>query len=116
MGGQAQFRGMWQRYCRDVTVILFMIDASDIDSVEFATESLESLLGHPELNRIPLLILLNKIDLVPMDDREAQKNEILDILHYNDIEEREKAVFCISCKQLTGIDQTLEWLIKQSQR
>lgn len=114
MGGQAQFRGMWQRYCRDVTVILFMIDASDIDSVDGATESLEALLGHPELHHIPLLILLNKTDLIPVEQRAQRREEIMEILHYSDISEREKAIFSISCKELQGIDQTLDWLIKHS--
>jgi ADP-ribosylation factor-like protein 8 len=31
LGGQKKFRGMWERYCRGVEVIVFVVDASSPD-------------------------------------------------------------------------------------
>ncbi|KAK9950842.1 hypothetical protein M0R45_006308 [Rubus argutus] len=33
LGGQRRFRTMWERYCRGVSVIVYVVDAADRDSV-----------------------------------------------------------------------------------
>lgn len=34
IGGQPRFRSMWERYCRGVNAIVFMVDAADEDKLE----------------------------------------------------------------------------------
>ena len=34
IGGQPRFRSMWERYCRGVNAIIFMVDAADEDKLE----------------------------------------------------------------------------------
>jgi ADP-ribosylation factor-like protein 8 len=63
LGGQARFRSMWERYCRGVNVILFVVDSADHAKIQAAKTELHSLLEKPLLNGIPLLILGNKNDL-----------------------------------------------------
>jgi ADP-ribosylation factor-like protein 8 len=63
MGGQKKFRGMWERYCRGVEVIVFVVDANEQKSFQLAKKELKALLQKPTLNGIPLLTLLNKNDL-----------------------------------------------------
>jgi ADP-ribosylation factor-like protein 8 len=63
LGGQARFRSMWERYCRGVNVILFVLDSADHAKVPVARAELEALLEKPQLQGIPLLILGNKNDL-----------------------------------------------------
>lgn len=63
LGGQARFRSMWERYCRGVNVILFVLDSADHSKVPVARAELEGLLEKPQLQGIPLLILGNKNDL-----------------------------------------------------
>ncbi|CAF2271602.1 unnamed protein product [Brassica rapa] len=62
LGGQRRFRTMWERYCRGVSAIVYVIDAADRDSVPISRSELHDLLTKPSLNGIPLLILGNKID------------------------------------------------------
>jgi len=63
MGGQKKFRGMWERYCRGVEVIAFVVDAAEQKSFQQAKKELRALLLKPTIAGIPLLCLLNKNDL-----------------------------------------------------
>jgi ADP-ribosylation factor-like protein 8 len=63
IGGQPRFRSMWERYCRGVNAIVFMVDAADLDKLEASRNELHSLLDKPQLVGIPVLVLGNKRDL-----------------------------------------------------
>ena len=52
IGGQPRFRGMWERYCRGVNVIVYMVDAADHDKLEAATNELHQLMDKPQLQVI----------------------------------------------------------------
>lgn len=54
---------MWERYCRGVQAIVYVVDAADHDSLDQARAELQDLLAKPALNGIPLLVLGNKNDL-----------------------------------------------------
>ena len=34
LGGQPRFRSLWERYCRGVQAIVFVVDAADLDNLE----------------------------------------------------------------------------------
>ncbi|CEP14728.1 hypothetical protein [Parasitella parasitica] len=63
IGGQPRFRSMWERYCRGVNAIVFVVDAADRDKLEAANTELKNLLEKPQLINIPVLVLGNKNDL-----------------------------------------------------
>lgn len=83
IGGQPRFRSMWERYCRGVNAIVYvvkifnnfykniltflyysyMVDAADKDKMEASRNELHSLLDKPQLAGIPVLVLGNKRDL-----------------------------------------------------
>ncbi len=71
IGGQPRFRSMWERYCRGVNAIVFMVDAADMDKLEAARNELMQLLEKPQLEAIPVLVLGNKKDLPnALDERQ----------------------------------------------
>ena len=74
---QARFRSMWERYCRGVQAIVFVIDAADADLLEQARSELQSLLQKPSLQSIPLLVLGNKNDIAGA----LSTGELIDRLH-----------------------------------
>ncbi|KAF9580701.1 ADP-ribosylation factor-like protein 8B, partial [Lunasporangiospora selenospora] len=43
IGGQPRFRSMWERYCRGVNAIVFVIDAADHDKLDAARTELRNL-------------------------------------------------------------------------
>ncbi|KAL6575416.1 ADP-ribosylation factor-like protein 8c [Orobanche minor] len=62
LGGQRRFRSMWERYCRGVSAIVYVVDAADRDCIPISRSELHDLLMKPSLEGSPLLVLGNKID------------------------------------------------------
>eukprot|EP00188_Purpureofilum_apyrenoidigerum_P001917 Plantae.Rhodophyta-Purpureofilum_apyrenoidigerum.ctg21091.p1 GENE.Plantae.Rhodophyta-Purpureofilum_apyrenoidigerum.ctg21091~~Plantae.Rhodophyta-Purpureofilum_apyrenoidigerum.ctg21091.p1 ORF type:complete len:194 (+),score=44.26 Plantae.Rhodophyta-Purpureofilum_apyrenoidigerum.ctg21091:161-742(+) len=108
LGGQANFRSMWERYCIGASAIVFVVDAADAESFELARVELHSLLSKPSLRGIPLLVLGNKNDLPAAVKSERELAEIFDLASLKD---REVCTYSISAKNRTNIDMTLKWLI-----
>nr|XP_042903621.1 ADP-ribosylation factor-like protein 8B [Parasteatoda tepidariorum] len=112
LGGERRFRGMWERYCRGVNAILFMVDAADGEKIFEARHELHELLRKPQLTCVPILILGNKTDL----PHAFSQAELIDHLNLKSIENREVSCFMVSCKYRENIDITLQWLIAHSKR
>lgn len=108
LGGQARFRTMWERYCRGVSAVVFVIDAADEDRFETARVELQEILSRQALDGIPVLVLANKSDL-PGAVKDIP--ELIDIFGLKDIQNHEVSVYSISAKNSVNIDVTLQWLI-----
>lgn len=108
LGGQARFRTMWERYCRGVSAVVFVIDAADEDRFDTARIELQDILSRRALDGIPVLVLANKNDL-PGALKDVQK--IIDTFGLKDIENHDVSVYSISAKNRVNIDVTLQWLI-----
>ncbi|KNA15642.1 hypothetical protein SOVF_096360 [Spinacia oleracea] len=110
LGGQKRFRSMWERYCRGVTAIVYVVDAADRDSIPISQSELHELLEKPSLTGIPLLVLGNKIDKSEAIAQQA----LMDQLGLQSITDREVCCYMISCKESVNIDIVIDWLIKHS--
>ncbi|RBR04498.1 uncharacterized protein FIESC28_11550 [Fusarium coffeatum] len=98
IGGQPRFRTMWERYCRGVSAIVFIVDIADTPLIPQAKEELHDLMSRKSLEGIPLLILGNKSDLPD----KLSVDELIDELDLKSIRGREvccygiKVVKCFS--------------------
>jgi ADP-ribosylation factor-like protein 8 len=101
---------MWERYCRGVEVIVFIVDSVESKLLSTAAKELHSLLSQKTLAGVPLLVLLNKNDL----ENCLKPDELLRELALDSISNREVSYYSISCKNIVNIDKTLEWIIKHS--
>ncbi|MED6204956.1 ADP-ribosylation factor-like protein 8A, variant 2 [Stylosanthes scabra] len=110
LGGQPRFRSMWERYCRAVSAIVYVVDAADPDNLSISRSELHDLLSKPSLNGIPLLVLGNKIDKAGALSKQA----LTDQMDLKSITDREVCCFMISCKNSTNIDSVIDWLVKHS--
>ncbi|KIX03617.1 uncharacterized protein Z518_07170 [Rhinocladiella mackenziei CBS 650.93] len=110
LGGQPRFRSMWERYCRGVNAIVFVVDAADKAAVPRAREELHTLLDKPTLDGIPLLVLGNKSDL----PNKLSVDELIDQLDLKTIVHREISCYGISAKEETNLDAVLQWLVARS--
>jgi len=110
IGGQPRFRSMWERYCRGVNAIVYMVDAADEDKIEASRNELHNLLEKPQLAGIPVLVLGNKRDLPGSLDEHG----LIERMNLNAIQDREICCYSISCKEKDNIDITLQWLIAHS--
>ena len=73
---QPRFRSMWERYCRGVQAIVYVVDSADHESLEQSKHELHELLDKPSLAGVPVLILGNKNDL----DGALSQAELIDRL------------------------------------
>eukprot|EP00727_Mastigamoeba_balamuthi_P011128 m51a1_g6638 putative adp-ribosylation factor-like protein 8b (189) ;mRNA; r:106254-107292 len=110
IGGQPRFRGMWERYCRGVNAIVYVVDAADKEKFETAKKELNDLLSKPPLVGIPVLVLGNKNDLPDA----AGVDELIDRLALKELTGREVCCYSISAKNSVNLEITLQWLIKHS--
>ncbi|XP_042985757.1 ADP-ribosylation factor-like protein 8b isoform X2 [Carya illinoinensis] len=110
LGGQPRFRSMWERYCRAVSAIVYVVDAADSENLPVSRSELDDLLSNPSLSSIPLLVLGNKID----KGGALSKEDLTEHLGLKSITDREVCCFMISCKDSTNIDTVIDWLMKHS--
>eukprot|EP01123_Difflugia_compressa_P015705 TRINITY_DN898_c0_g1_i2.p1 TRINITY_DN898_c0_g1~~TRINITY_DN898_c0_g1_i2.p1 ORF type:complete len:188 (-),score=30.96 TRINITY_DN898_c0_g1_i2:72-635(-) len=110
IGGQPRFRSMWERYCRGVNAIVFVIDGVDFDKFDNAKKELQELISKPQLQGIPLLVLGNKNDLPNCITME----ELIKTMELDSIQDRDVCCYSISAKNNVNIDKVLEWLIKHA--
>ena len=110
LGGQPRFRSMWERYSREVSAIVFVVDSSDHDSISIAAEELHALLSKPSVAGIPLLVLGNKSDL----PGKMSVDELIDKLDLKSVVHREISCYGISAKEETNLDAVIKWLVARS--
>ncbi|KAF2974555.1 hypothetical protein EK904_001422 [Melospiza melodia maxima] len=101
IGGQPRFRSMWERYCRGVNAVVYMVDAADLEKVEASKNELHSLIDKPQLHGIPVLVLGNKRDLPGALD----EKQLIEKLNLSAIQDREICCYSISCKEKDNIGQ-----------
>lgn len=110
IGGQPRFRNMWERYCRDVNAIVFIVDIADVPLIPQAKEELHALLSNSTLEGIPLLVLGNKSDLL----ERIEVDDLIDALDLKSIQKREVRCYGISAKEETNLEAVIQCLMKYS--
>lgn len=108
IGGQPRFRSMWERYCRGVSSIIFVVDAADRSSLPSSKQELHDLLAKKSLKGAPLLVLGNKIDL----PYALSQDELISLMDLPSLAHREVSSYMISCKNCSNIDAVINHLIK----
>ncbi|KAK9479416.1 P-loop containing nucleoside triphosphate hydrolase protein [Lipomyces japonicus] len=110
LGGQPRFRSMWERYCKGVNAILFIVDSADPATLTIARMEFEALISKPSLEGIPVLVLGNKNDLPESYDVDS----IIEIMNLKAVDDREVSCYSISAKEATNVDAVLNWLISKA--
>jgi ADP-ribosylation factor-like protein 8 len=109
LGGQEQYRSEWSRYTKGCDVVLYVVDAAAPQKLAMAKKELHKLLDDGSIGSTPLLILANKIDIVP----HVGESELIDKLQLNYVMETPWMVLPISALHITNMDQVVEWLTAQ---
>ena len=64
LGGHRQVRRVWKDYYEAVDVVVFMVDAADVERLGEAREELQLVLADDGLRRrrMPIAVMANKVD------------------------------------------------------
>ncbi|BFZ64991.1 hypothetical protein YB2330_006154 [Saitoella coloradoensis] len=115
LGGQPRFRSMWERYCRGVSSIVFILDASDPSKIPTSRTELHSLLALPTLTSIPLLVLANKNDLRGVEGHEVMSvDDVIEQMELGRVEGRECSCYAVSAKTGENLDAVMGWLVARA--
>jgi ADP-ribosylation factor-like protein 2 len=105
IGGQDCIRKFWRNYYEDTDGIIWVIDCMDLDRIE---ECKQLILEDRDISSMPLLILLNKIDLNPNIDVEQAVKSF-------ELENKCRRVLVLPCSAIKGtnIKNGFQWIVKQ---
>jgi len=104
--GQIKFRSLWEIYLnKTLDGLVFVLDSIYRANFKEAREVLHSIAMHPKLKNLPLLILINKVDL-----RKPNVKAIVKELEINKLGDRDVKYFLTSAIANQGIDEAFNWL------
>jgi small GTP-binding protein len=108
LGGQSEFRPMWSDYNEKSDALIFVVDSSDYDRLDEAREIFNGIIATQITENIPVLLLLNKVDIPGHMDI----MEFIQKFGLNDPSSQIKwAVFETSAKTGEGILDSMQWLV-----
>lgn len=109
LGGQKAIRGFWRNYYDDTDAIIYVIDSSDRRRIEETGVELQQILEEVKLAGVPILIYLNKTDLM----FSLNAGEVTRGLNLHAIRDRQWQVVACSAKTGEGIQEGLEFIISE---
>lgn len=80
LGGNEKFHSMWSSYFPECHAVVFIIDGSNLARIQEAQNCICNVVGQDQLDGVPVLILINKRDLMMELDFVAQIKEIFNPL------------------------------------
>ncbi len=107
-GGCDKIRPLFRHYFQNTQALIFVVDSHDRERLAEATDELWRLLSEDELNHVPILLYLNKIDI----PNGLQSSDINKQMKLNDIRNRQWILQ--PCCVLTGegLYEGLDWLMR----
>jgi small GTP-binding protein len=107
MPGQSNFRRVWLRGVQDSNLLIFMLDGADKERYMEAKGAFWSMITRPEVRDVPVLFIVNKIDL--MENEQDLKNIEKDFSLF-DLKDRKWKIIFTSCVNKKGIKDVLSWI------
>jgi 50S ribosomal subunit-associated GTPase HflX len=88
------------------------VDTNDTDRLAEAKKELHDLMEDQNLKGVPLLVVLNKMDL----EQKYEKSEFSGLLRLNDLTDNPWAVVTISALNGTNLSDVISWLVAQTSK
>lgn len=124
IGGQTSIRAYWRNYFEQTDGLVWVVDSSDTMRLELVRQELESLLQQEKLAGATLLVLANKVDLLPSDNGSATDaattaaEMVTGALKLNELVQyvnRHWKVIPCSAVTGTGLEEGIGWLVEDIQ-
>ncbi|EFA85271.1 hypothetical protein PPL_02271 [Heterostelium album PN500] len=106
IGGQNSIRKLWTHYYSEVAAVIFVVDSTDVERLEEASEEIKKILAQSQLNGAVLLFLCNKQDL----PQSLSMAEISDRLKLQTIRDRQWYLQPTVAIDGSGLFEGLDWM------
>lgn len=114
LGGQQELQTLWDKYYEECHGVIFVIDSTDETRMEESHQAFNKVVQDPQLQGIPLLILVNKQDLEGSQGVEAIKNFFNDDSSSNG--QLDYFIQPTSALSGDGLGIGIEWLVQSVKR
>ena len=107
MGGQTSIRPYWRCYYANTAAVIFVVDSTDIERLNTASEELAAMLNEDELRDAGLLVFANK------QDQPGAKGagESSEALRLGELRDRNWSIVACSAIDGSGISEGLDWIV-----
>ncbi|EMG46654.1 hypothetical protein G210_3092 [Candida maltosa Xu316] len=110
IGGQTSLRVFWGNYFDKTDLVMWVIDGLSLERLEESYRELrEKVILQDRLIGIYLMVVINKIDLIPETDRQLLKQKVIDLLQLPPNDKWD--VELVSGKSGEGIENILDWIV-----
>ena len=109
IGGQKTIRPYWRNYYENTEALIYVVDAADRKRVDEAGFELAEILGEDKLATVPLLVFANKSDLITA----LSADDVAESLSLFNIKDRPWQIQACSAKKGDGLEEGLQWVVKQ---
>lgn len=107
LGGQTSIRPYWRCYYANTAAVIFVVDSTDIERLNTASEELAAMLNEEELRDAALLVFANK------QDQPGSKGagEISEALNLAELRDRNWSIVACSAVDGRGVNEGMDWLV-----
>ena len=112
IGGQDKIRNLWKYYYTNTTALIYVVDASDRERLEEASDELWKILNEDEMKGRPLLVFANKQDL----PNSLYAEELMNCLRLKNCKSRPWFIQSTCATNGEGIYEGMEWLSKECKK
>lgn len=107
LGGQTSIRPYWRCYYANTAAVIFVVDSTDIERLQTASEELAAMLNEEELKDAALLVFANK------QDQPGAKGagDISQALRLGELRDRNWSIMACSAVDGSGVHEGMDWLV-----
>lgn len=110
LGGEDDLQSLWDKYYEECHGLIFVVDSVDAQRFDLSCKVISHVLQNPDLQSVPLLVLLNKQDSQSALAVENVKNAFKDISTH--IGRRDCSVQPVSALNGDGVENGIDWMVR----
>ena len=107
LGGQTSIRPYWRCYYANTAAVIFVVDSTDIERLNTASDELAAMLNEEELRDAALLVFANKQD----QPESKGAGEISEALNLAELRDRNWSIVACSAVDGSGVNEGMDWLV-----
>eukprot|EP01135_Chromosphaera_perkinsii_P004486 Nk52_evm10s284 gene=Nk52_evmTU10s284 len=114
LGGQPELHSLWDKYYGECHGLVFVVDSTEESRILQARSVFEETIQHADLDRVPVLLLVNKqdsMDAMQLSDVKEIFNESAPIVGVRDCK-----ILPVSALNGDGVEDGIKWLLRCCQR